>query len=149
MTMWDVPEAKIRAYVERMTKAREERQKSQQKIHFSRIAANIIVNDDQQTVISARVILNELYPRKMFLFTTTPLTPGSECFVMIPEPHWLYIKGRVGTCHEMLFGGRVISSENAFKYRMAVEFEFGNADEERLIREYCAELSTAHHLRQT
>jgi hypothetical protein len=144
--MWDVPGYRVRAYVQATRKAREEaKERRRPRLHFQRTVGELRLAPDwpggSEELLPARVVLNDLYPRGVFVFTPSALMPGRECAITIPEPRRFYIRGVVTSCKEIATGGRVLPSDAAFKYRVAIEFDFGSVYEEESVREYCTELA--------
>jgi hypothetical protein len=145
--MWEVPRYRIRRYLRQVRKQRaEQANRPKPQFHIKRTAAHVRVLDGIAKglgTMPACVILNDLSPAGLLLFTPDQLQPGQRVSLTLDSPKLFYARGIVTACknislHQQVFG------ENNFAFRTAIRFEFQNPDEERAVRRYCQEIYTRY-----
>jgi hypothetical protein len=139
--MWNVLRHQIRAYVENLKKQRDNKRAGPQ-IHIKRTRAEIMINQGlgkPPLVYPARVVLNDLRPVGIFLFTTAAFPLNQAVAFTMEEPKRFYVNGRIRSCQTLILDRKVISEEN-YQYRVGIEFEFQSKAEVESVRRYCDEI---------
>ena len=137
-------------FMNRMTKQREARarSKSQKKANqpsFKRVLAEILfLKGHDAAILQALVVLHELTPSGVILFTSKPLPIESPVVVSIVGREILMARARVISCKPLeVCAGIVSNSEHIGRYRIQVEFSFASSDEAKTIRESCESIKAA------
>jgi hypothetical protein len=121
---------------------RERQAQKKQSFHVKRVVAEVKIQAAtrvQKPESQARVVLNDITPTTLVLFTSMPLLPGQEVAVTLEEPKQFYIQGSVSWCELYNINSHIISS-NPFGYRSMIEFRFNTDEEREEVRAYCDEL---------
>jgi hypothetical protein len=142
--MWQTPNQRIRAAA---NAKRRERERSRKPIHIKRILAQIELAsptpDGPSTKTDVRLMLNDLTPKGVGVFSPAALAAGQEVVILITSPVQINIKARVIWCQEHAANSHVISSQ-PFSYRVGFEFTGTTPDERNAIKAFCDEINTAH-----
>jgi hypothetical protein len=145
--MWEVPRYRIRRYLRKVRKARAEApQEPKQVFHVKRTQAELTLLEGlatRKSVIQASIILNDLTPFGLMLFSEHPLYIGQRVGLTIEAPKLFYARGTVTACKNMELH-RHIYGETYYAYRVAIKFEFHSTEEERAVARYCQELYRRH-----
>lgn len=91
----------------------------------------------------ARVMLNDLSPKGVGLFSPIAIQPGQEVQLTIEEPKRFFVRGKIAWCQEYDANSHVLSRD-PYSFRIGIEFEFTSAEEERQVREHCTMLIREH-----
>lgn len=141
--MWEVPRYRIRRYLRQLRKTRAEGKKpAKPNFHIKRTRAEIKIIEGfatSRTIIQACVILNDLSPVGLMLFSPEPFQPGQKINLTLESPKLFYAKGHVTACKHMTLHQHVFGEE-MFSYRVAIKFDFNSPDEEIAVRRYCQEI---------
>lgn len=137
--MWQVPNQKLRAM---MNARKRERERSSRSFHIRRTRAQvkIVSGMETQPMQEARVVLNDISPKAMRLFSADMIAAGQVAAITLDEPTRIYVRARVVSCQELDAESRVIS-ENPFSYRVSLLFLFDSDEEERAFKAYCEQLA--------
>lgn len=92
------------------------------------------------TLIQSRLILNDLGPQSVTLFSSAPLEIGQTVTLTLEHPRQLVVRGRVTYSALFEISSRIHSSPR-FPYRLQIEFDFLNDGEAQAVREYVEELT--------
>ncbi len=145
--MWEVPRYRIRRYLRKVRKARAEASQVEKPVfHLKRTKAEIAILEGlaaPKAVVQASLILNDLTPFGLMLFSEQPLYVGQRIGLTIDAPKLFYARGTVTACKNMDLH-RHIFGEAYYAYRVAIKFEFHSAEEERAVARYCQELYRRH-----
>jgi Tfp pilus assembly protein PilZ len=134
--MWQAPSQRARTQAKK-------REKTRKIFHLKRVQAEVKTVGGlgvPSTVTLARVILNDLTPKGIGLFTSSPMMVGQEIALTIEDPKRFYVRGRIVWCQEVANVNKVLS-EHPFSYRIGIEFVVGSPEERQAIKTYCEELS--------
>lgn len=143
--MWEVPQYRIRRYVRHLKRTRELARlepPARPSLHLRRASAEIAVLDDQGVkvgVVPASLLINDLTPSFVTVFSTRPIAVGQEVSLTIPSPRLFYVRGRIASCADATITRNIVSS-HSFGYRLAIRFEFESEEEARMILRYCREM---------
>ena len=137
--MWQVPNQKMRALI---SARKRERERSRKSFHLRRTRAQvkIVSSIESHPVQEVRVVLNDISPKAMSLFSGDPIGVGQVAAITLDEPTRIYVRARVVSCQELDFESRVIT-ENPFSYRVALLFLFESEEEARAFKIYCEQLA--------
>ncbi|MEN9723771.1 MAG: hypothetical protein RJB38_1757 [Pseudomonadota bacterium] len=113
--------------------------------HLRRVVASIEIEGQS---FDARVLLNDIAPGGLRLFSSKPVAPGESVFLTLYEPRILEVKARVIERSAPMRQGHILSAAH-FPHRMAVRFEFSSDDEERAVAEFVEDLWVLHGIRAT
>jgi hypothetical protein len=140
--MWQAPNQRSRASI---SNRKRERDKTRRPLHLKRVQAELKVADPGQTptVTSARVLLNDISPKGMGLFSASPFLPGTEIALTLSSPRQVYLRGRVAWCQEYDVDSKILS-KNQFSYRVGIEFLFDSEAEEKSLKAFCEEIFKEH-----
>lgn len=111
-------------------------------LRFKRIQAGLQVAQGlglPPKSIEGRIVLNDLGPEGLFIFTAEALPPDSEVEVNLSFPRTLNVYGKVTGCWLAEQSGRVQSAK-VFPFRLRIDFTFLNEGDATAVREYCADL---------
>lgn len=136
--MWQAPNQRGKALA---NQRKRDRERMRQNFHLRRVRAQIKISEPMAPATSthARLILNDLSPKGMGMFSEAPLMVGQIVAITIEEPRRFYVHGRIVWCQEYDANSHVLS-ETSFSYRVGVEFVFETKEEEKSVREYCENL---------
>lgn len=112
-------------------------------MHIKKVKAEIrlIQTSEQPTqATEARVVLNDLNPLGMGIFSSEPLLVGQEIAITLTDPKRVYLRGRIVWCQEFDIDSHVISQNN-FHYRAGIKFTFTSKEEEDAVRQYVDEMA--------
>lgn len=111
-------------------------------IHIKRICAELeLVNaGNPQGKIEVRVILNDLSPKGMQLFSTEPFISGQDIKLKITDPIAIEVSAKVRWCQEHNASSHVISNRD-FSYRLGIEFVVNNPEEQQAIKLFYDEIT--------
>lgn len=142
--MWQSPNQRLRAIA---AAKKRERERKRFPMHIRRVVAELRVLGSglgKPTVVTqARVMLNDISPKGVGLFCSTPLQPGQEVAITLDEPRRIYLRGRIIWCQNQESESHIIS-EKTFAFRMGIQFTPQSATEEEDIVKYCQELAEAY-----
>jgi hypothetical protein len=145
--MWEVPRYRIRRYLRQLRKTRAEGKKPERPVfHIKRTQAEITVLEGfaaPKKVVQACVVLNDLTPSGLLLFSSEPFYPGQRINLTLESPKLFYARGHITACKHMSLHQHVVG-EHTYPYRVAIRFEFGSHEEELSVRRYCQEIYTRY-----
>ncbi|MGZ3698844.1 MAG: hypothetical protein ACXWPM_09695 [Bdellovibrionota bacterium] len=138
--MWNPLKHQIRNYVNYKQK-KKEKSRELPSLHIKRTRAELMIQEGlgRSVVSPARVILNDLTPKGIFLFTTNQLPIGQALSLTMEDPKRFYVRGHVISCQTVIMDRRVISEEN-YQYRVGIVFDFQSSEESDAVQAYCEEL---------
>ena len=140
---WEVPRYRIKAYIRGLRRL-ESHAKKYKKAPFRlrRTLAELKIIEGSAfppDIMHARVVLNDISPWGLMLFTSTPLREGQVIAITIQEPYLFYAQGKVMSCHPASLSARILT-ENPHPYRVQIKFEFHSLFERNAVRMYCQEV---------
>lgn len=140
--MWQAPSQRLRALV---SSKRREKDRLRRPLHFLRTRAEIKIPDlnGDAIIVDARVILNDISPKGVGLFSTQALLPGQDVAITLEEPKRIYLKGRIVWCQEHDVESHVLS-ESRYSYRIGIAFVFETPEEFQAVQHYCEVLQKEH-----
>ncbi|MBY0471587.1 hypothetical protein K2X30_10510 [bacterium] len=147
---WEVPNYRARAYLKARRRIRQriedtralKRAESKKSLHVHRTRAQIKVTEKNGTstqFLPARVILNDLRPESLRLFTSVPVQQGQLITLTIEHPRNFYVQARVVWCKNMPTGTPILT-EMPYLYRLQLEFVFKTHSEKNSVKNYCEEI---------
>jgi hypothetical protein len=113
--------------------------------HLKRTPAELILDEGvgrPKTIFHAMVVLNELTPVGIHLFSESPFAGHQELTLNIPSLRNFFIKGKVISCNETPVNPGIMSARS-FHYRIELSFSFQTEAERDAVREYCSYLKAA------
>ncbi len=113
--------------------------------HLKKASAELILDEGvgrPKTIFQAMLVLNELTPDGIHLFSEAPFGSQQELTLNIPSLRNFFIKGRVVFCSETPVNPGIMSAR-AFQYRLELAFIFQSESEREAVREYCNYLKAA------
>jgi PilZ domain len=141
--MWQAPNQRVRASA---NAKKRERERSRRPLHIKRIHAELeLVTSDSGHPFKTevRVILNDLSPRGVGIFSHESLVAGQEVTLDIKDPYKIHLRARVIWCQEYDAYSHVLSS-NPYSYRLGLEFVLPTGEEQTAIKTFCEEVSKNH-----
>lgn len=87
-------------------------------------------------VIKCRLILNEMSPRGVYVYSSAAFAPGQIVALTVHAPRFFYIQAQIVSCAKRQLDHRVIADDPQ-TYRIRVEFLFSSDEERRSVLEYC------------
>jgi hypothetical protein len=91
----------------------------------------------------ARIILNDLSPKGVGIFSQQPFTPGMECLLTLLEPYKITIRGKTVWCDEVHHDSHILSSQ-PYSYRIGIEFVFNTPAEKEALEKLYQDLVKEH-----
>lgn len=143
--MWQSPNQRVRA----LANARKrERERWLQPFHIRRVEADLKLvtpgvptgTSAEPQQVPARVVLNDLSPKGIGLFTTQALIADQEIILTIRQPREITLKGRVVSCQEYDSGSHILS-EQSFTHRIGVRFLLESPEQEKAITDLYNDLN--------
>lgn len=130
--MWQQPNHnRAAAEIRRRKKKQQAKQKSG--LHIRRVSAQI--QGAATDMARVRVLLNDLSPHGLEIFSPQALTPGNEVEITLEHPKLLFVKARVLFSDHYNSSSRVISQQ-PYPYRVGIVFLFQSEQEEKDVREF-------------
>ncbi len=123
------------------TKKRTDRTRNRIPVQMKRIRGELrlVASPAPATVVQVRVILNDLSPRGVGLFSQSALQAGQEIELSFEDPIALKLHGRVVWSHEHQVGSHILS-QTPFTHRAGVQFLFKDAEQEATLKRLCEDL---------
>lgn len=121
---------------------RRQYQRNRLPVHFKRARAEVKLTGlgaDPNKIIEARVLLNDITPKGIGLFSTSPMLPSQEISITVDQPKRLYVRGRIVWCMEHNINSHVLS-ESKYSYRVGIQFLFDTDEERKALETYVQEL---------
>lgn len=106
--------------------------------HYRRATATMTIREGmtfQKEVISARVFLNEIYPKGLQLFSEKRLQEWQPLSLFIEFPIHFFVQGRVISCSEINLSWGILTQQK-FPYRTTIEFLFTTPFEKNVVLQY-------------
>jgi hypothetical protein len=150
--MWQAPNQRIEA-IKNAKKRQQDR--LNRPLHIKRVRAEIRLVPHKEThaqattqgengqAIEARVMLNDLSPHGIGIYSKEKMVVGQKVQITLDEPKRITVTGSVVWCQEQRTGGAIISTQ-AHNYRVGVKFQFASPEEEKTFMDYCIEIEKAH-----
>lgn len=122
------------------------RRRKSNSLSMSRVLAQLksltrmggVAEEEPQPV---RIVLNDLTPVGIHLFSRDPLPQGFEILISMSDPKRIDLHGRVMSCQLYNLNSKVIDSQGLpYRYRMRVEFQFATPSEKTSVQEFVTEL---------
>lgn len=117
-------------------------QRNRLPIHFKRARAEVKLSGlgaDPTKIIEARVLLNDITPKGIGIFSTSPMLPSQEISITVDQPKRLYVRGRIIWCMEHNANSHVLS-ESKYSYRVGIQFIFDTDEERKVLEAYVQDL---------
>ena len=145
--MWDIPRFRIRAYVKALQERRKRAERTRPTFHFRRTEVQITragAFGATTEIAHGRLVLNDIKPNQITLFTTVALEDGLRVAITFNYPEPFYAKARVRYCRTFEITPRIVT-QVTYPYRVKLEFMFDNEDERAAVERYCTFLNQ-HYL---
>jgi len=146
--MWDFPSLKARMSLRRAKKYGgliEQKARPKLTLHIRRVPAQIRPLGPHATetssVIPANLILNDLTPRGVALFTTEALQVDRVVELTFEEPRQFFIRARVRACNTIVIDRKIITKQ-VYPFRILLEFEFDASVEHEAVRRLYHEIQS-------
>lgn len=123
-----------------MASRRKKREKSRKNVHFRRVSAQVKILGGLSLVHDARVVLNDISPKGMGIFSPVHLYAGQEIAITLEKPRRFYVKARVVYSQPLEGVGKVIT-ENHFHHRIGLEFVLDSPEEAQAVTEFYEEMN--------
>ncbi|MCM2324724.1 MAG: PilZ domain-containing protein [Oligoflexia bacterium] len=141
--MWQAPNQRIRSL---QSAKKRQQDRLRRPLHIKRVRAELKVvghGTGQGAISEARILLNDLSPTGVGIFSNAAILVGQEIAITLQDPKRVYLRGRVVWCQEYDLHRHVISS-SPFSYRMGIHFLFRNQEEEDAVKAFCNEVLREH-----
>ncbi|MBU6375974.1 MAG: PilZ domain-containing protein [Bdellovibrionales bacterium] len=100
-------------------------------------------NSSSGSSLKARLLLNDLSPEGLAVYSTEILASGTLVALELQYPEEISLRLRVNWCQQITGVGRVISSA-AQSYRIGLIFDYENAEERERVRSFCEKLAGSY-----
>jgi Tfp pilus assembly protein PilZ len=87
-----------------------------------------------------RIVLNDLSPFGVGLFSEKPFNVGQEVALTLEHPRRIFVKGKIAWCEDQTPHSHVMSAK-PFGYRLGIQFTFQTEQEQETLKQFCEELS--------
>jgi hypothetical protein len=146
--MWQAPNQRIEA-IKNAKKRQQDR--LNKPLHLKRVRAEVRLVPQKEThaqastqgengqAIEARVMLNDISPHGIGIYSKEKMIPGMSVQVSLEGPKEIKVTGSVMWCQEQFAGGGIISAQ-AHNFRVGVKLQFATPEEEKTFNDYCAEI---------
>ena len=124
------------------TKKKNDRSQNRIPVHMKRIRGELKLLSSPATAaaIQIRVILNDLSPRGVGLFSQELLGVGQEIELVFEDSSMsIHLHGKIVWSREHQINSHILS-QTPFAHRAGVQFVFKNAEEEGALLKFCEEL---------
>ncbi len=147
--MWHSPNQRLRALAHAKKR---ERDRARRPFHVKRITAHLTLltpstkinpHENPDPPIPIRVVLNDLTPKGVGLFSQAALIAGQEVIMAISEPMKLDIRSRIIWCQEHGANSHVLSP-NPFCFRLGVEFILPTTEDQQNVSAFWEEVCKNH-----
>lgn len=111
-------------------------------VHLKKTAAELIFDPGigrSKSITPALVVLNELTPTGIQLFSRNSFSRHQELALNIPSLRNFFVKTRVVSCVEVPVSAGIVHAQT-FSYRVGLDFIFQSETEAEAVREYCNNL---------
>jgi hypothetical protein len=119
---------------------RKESYQSLPSARFARVNGLAVTSESAEDPIQIRVLLNDLTPKTIGIFSKKPLKTGTEVELALELTQTFYLRGLVKSSTVYNTNLRVISVD-FFQYRSLIEIIFESTAEKQLIDQFCRRLS--------
>jgi len=97
-------------------------------------------------IFDARVLLNDVSPGGMRLFSCIALNPGHAVEVTLDHPRPITVRAVITERLAPMRQGHIVSPR-AYVHRLTAEFNFSSDDERAAMTEFVVELAQSHGIR--
>lgn len=121
-------------------------QRNRLPVHFKRARAEVKLSGlgaDPTKIIETRVLLNDITPKGIGLFSTAAMLPGQEISITVDQPKRFYARGRIVWCMEHNANSHVLT-ESKYSYRVGIQFIFDTEEERKALETYVQELEAQY-----
>ncbi|MDR3607553.1 MAG: hypothetical protein P4M08_09245 [Oligoflexia bacterium] len=111
-------------------------------LHIQRVQAQLIASQGvgaAKLMVQAMVMLNELSPVGITLFSEAQFGVDQSVTLNIPDLQNFFVKGKVTACKEVYVNPGILQ-KISYKYRVQIRFEFGSEVERQAVKAYCESL---------
>ena len=111
-------------------------------IHIKRAHAQLKIvsgSTSEAAPLEVRLILNDLSPGGVGIFSVTALTPGQDVVIVLEQPRMKEVKGQVIWCQEHDSSTHVLSKAR-YTYRCGIKFLYDSAEKQEEMKKYCEEV---------
>jgi hypothetical protein len=135
---WDVPSHRIRAYVRAVRRGGSAWRGQAASLRLKKATAEIKVAE--LGLLRTQLLLNELTPRGLTLYSHQRLEPGQQLSIVLDTPRQFYAQAIVVGCSSDPASSFRVLSNNPCAYRLYVEFLFESAIEEQMVQSFYAQV---------
>ncbi len=141
--MWQSPSQRNRALAGAKQR---ERDRLRRAIHINRVQVELhhASPEGPETVIQARVLLNDLNPTGFNLYSTQNLSPGVTVTLVLNEPRLFEIEAKVLWCQDQPSAHHILSP-NAYTYRVTLELRFADDTKKVEFEKFCQEVTAKYN----
>ncbi len=138
--MWQAPSHRIRALA---SAKRRQRERQRLAIHIKQVEGEVTIANAQGPAVPARIVLNDIAPKGVGVFTPEPFGIGQEVELKISKPKEINLRGRVAWCQEYDANSHILS-QTPFSFRIGIVFSLDNSEDEQNVKSYCEELAKGY-----
>lgn len=134
--MWQSPAARMRQSSKR-------RDDPRMKYHLLKVTAEIKLQaslGESARILAASIVLNDLSPSGVAVFSEGKLTPGQEVFLTLDNPKRFYARGQIISCQDLETTSKILSSQKSFGFRVGILFKFDNEKDKEEVYRFCTEI---------
>jgi Tfp pilus assembly protein PilZ len=122
------------------------RDKYRRPLHLKRVSAelkSVEVPGVPPILAETRIVLNDLSPFGVGLFSERQFNVGQEVALTLEQPRRIYVRGRVVWCEDQSPYSHVMSAK-PFGYRIGIQFSFNTEQEQEALRTFCDQIAREH-----
>lgn len=90
------------------------------------------------------MLLSDLSPDGMAIYTSVSLTPGQEISLCLKDPQEFEIKGQVAWCQAQTSTYHIVSA-NPFSYRVGLALSFSTPEQAKAFADFCQQMSDEYN----
>lgn len=145
--MWNVLRHQIKNYVQNL---KNQKEGDGNVLMIKKVPVQLTVQQGltaPPTVIWGYIVLNDVTPRGMYVFSTEPFKQDQSVAVTLEEPKRFYAKTKVISCQNVKTDSRVIS-EKTYAFRLALEYEAETEEEKAALKAFAEDIQQNYLYRQ-
>jgi hypothetical protein len=138
--MWQAPNSRTRTSNKKRSNERMSRP-----LHIRRVDIGIkIPSPEGERASVVRMLLSDISPKGLCLYTSVALTPGQEISLSMVEPQPFELKAQVAWCQAQPSAHHILSA-NPFLYRAGVVLEFSSPEQMQAFASFCQKMSDEYN----
>ncbi len=107
-------------------------------------AASAEATPPTETTVDAYLLLNDLSPSGVALFTAHCIPLGCEVTLELDHPEKLTLNAQVGWCQMRPPSAKILSDRNSVTRRLGLVFDTGNEEQQKTLQAFCERIAAMY-----